>query len=752
MQIDKNITSYLVNEDTSISESLSILNEKKQKILFLVNRYNCIAGAFADGDFRRWVLSTSDLNLSKPIKDIANKTFIFAHENSSERDLAQLFSERISVIPLVDDELRVTAIAKAGRKSFSIGPFNLNQRAKSLVIAEIGNNHNGSLDEAKRLVDSAIESGADCVKFQMRDIESLYINSGKADDISADLGTQYVLDLLSRFQLADHEFECIFEYCREKNVPVLCTPFDKVSADKLDSMGIEAYKVASADLTNHELLLHLIKKNKPLIISTGMSTEDEIISALQLLQENNANFVLLHCNSTYPAPFEDINLSYLQRLQTLTNNIVGYSGHERGINVAFAAVALGAKIIEKHFTHDKNQEGNDHKVSLLPSEFKKMVDGIREIEQSLGDSETRKISQGEMMNRETLGKSIVANKAIKRGEIIHESMLSIMSPGKGIAPYYKRDLIGRVAKRDLLPNDFFYLSDLSYNTVTPRHYKFSNRFGMPVRYHDFESMIKNTNLDFVEFHLSYKDLDFDIEGFFNNKSYPLDCLVHAPELFSGDHLLDLCSEDESYRNRSIEEMQRVIGIANQLKKHFKNSSDNILVVVNVGGFSKTGFVTPEEKELRFSILEDSLSKLDTLGVELIPQTMPPYPWHFGGQQYHNLFMWPDEIVAWCKKHNSRICLDVSHTALACNFMDISLEESIDKLAPYTAHLHIADASGTKQEGLQIGEGDINFTSLFHIMKSKMPSAYWLPEIWQGHKNNGEGFWIAFDKLEALTKI
>lgn len=752
MQIDNIVEQYTIAEGTPIDVALNKLNEQKHKILFVVNDFNVVTGAFTDGDFRRWILSSKSIDLTTKVGLIANKAFVKANENATELEIAELFSEKIAVIPLLDDESRIVAVAKAGKQIFSIGEFNLNEKARSLIIAEIGNNHNGNLEEAKRLVDSAISSGADCVKFQMRDLDTLYVNRGSSNDPSADLGTQYVLDLLSRFQLSDQDFVELFDYCKSKGIPALCTPFDKSSVDKLEKMGVSAYKVASADLTNHELLVHIANKKKPIIVSTGMSREEEIIASIRVLRSLNANFILLHCNSTYPCPFEDINLNYIKRLADLSNNIVGYSGHERGINIAIGAAALGAKVIEKHFTHDRTQEGNDHKVSLLPEEFKKMVDGIREMESSLGSADTRTISQGEMMNRETLGKSIVASRPIAKGEVIHESMLSIMSPGKGLPPYHIKELIGRVAKRDLERHDFFYHSDLSIHSIEARNYKFKNRFGLPVRYHDFESIISQSNLDFVEFHLSYKDLDIAPQDAFTKDSYEVDCIVHAPELFSGDHLLDLCSLDTPYRKKSIAELQRVIDISRQLKMRFKNRSENVLIVVNVGGFSKEGFLSEQDKKLRLEKLEESLFELNSDGVEIIPQSMPPYPWHFGGQQYHNLFVKPAEILDWCKKKGMRICLDVSHTALACNHLKLDLIDETKRLAKYVAHLHIADASGTKQEGLQICDGEIDFRTIFSIMESNMPNAYWLPEIWQGHKNRGEGFWLALRRIEEINEF
>ena len=203
----------------------------------------------------------------------------------------------------------------------------------------------------------------------------------------------------------------------------------------LEDYGMQAYKLASADLTNHELLDAIARTGKPLICSTGMSSESEISAAVRKLKQLDAKYVLLHCNSTYPAPFKDIHLNYLDRLSQIGNCLVGYSGHERGIAVAIAAVAKGAKVIEKHFTLDRTMEGNDHRVSLLPAEFKEMEQGIREVEQALGSNAQRRVTQGEMMNREILAKSLIIDCDLAKGEIIREDMIKVKSPGKGLQPY-----------------------------------------------------------------------------------------------------------------------------------------------------------------------------------------------------------------------------------------------------------------------------------------------------------------------------
>ena len=278
-------------------------------------------------------------------------------------EIGALFNERIAVVPLLDKRRHLVAIAQRQPAEFKIGDFVLAPDKPAFLVAEIGNNHNGRIELAYRLVDEAVASGADCAKFQMRSMQELY-QLGDASDPSEDLGAQYTLDLLSRFQLNTEDMLRVFDYCKERSILPLCTPWDNESLNVLEDYGMQAYKLASADLTNHELLDAIARTGKPLICSTGMSSESEISAAVRKLKQLDAKYVLLHCNSTYPAPFKDIHLNYLDRLSQIGDCLVGYSGHERGIAVAIAAVAKGAKVIEKHFTLDRTMEGNDHRVSF----------------------------------------------------------------------------------------------------------------------------------------------------------------------------------------------------------------------------------------------------------------------------------------------------------------------------------------------------------------------------------------------------
>ena len=747
MIIDKNLTPYILLEDSSILEALNKINSNKSRVLFTISDSGIIKGVVGDGDIRRWLTSQSNVNLSLPVSNVHNTSYSSSLIGDHAFIIEKKFLDGINILPLLDSNNRIVAVAKQHSDFFEIGKYKIGKKQPVFIIAEIGNNHNGDYKLAKKLVDEAVNSGADCVKFQMRDMDSLYRESLNKENLNEDLGSEYVMDLLKKYQLSNDSMFRIFDYSHKKGIMPLCTPFDYKSVERLNSYGMDGFKVASADLANHQLLEALIDTKKPLICSTGMSGEDEIIDSVILLRNAGAQFSLLHCNATYPAPFKDINLSYINRLSEIGQCVVGYSGHERGISVAMASVGFGARIIEKHFSLDKNMEGNDHKVSLLPQEFSNLVTGIREVEQSIGSDSIRNISQGELMNRDILGKSLVINCNLKKGEIIQDNMVEIRSPGQGLPPYRKKDIVNKKASHDFQSGDFFFPSDITNEAnFKPKNFNFKRKWGIPIRFHDMQKLSSSSNLDLVEFHLSYKDLDVNIDEFLKKK-YDMDVVVHSPELFPGDHILDLCSEDDEYRKRSIMELQRVVEVTRKISQYFNNTSEKTLIVVNVGGATQNLAVDNDRKSKMYEMVADSLSKIDQKDVEFIPQTMPPFPWHFGGQRYHNLFVDTKDITSFCDKYGYRVCLDVSHSKLTCNYHKWSFKEFISQVGPYSAHLHIGDAYGVDGEGVQISHGGIDFPAMISWLDKYSPKSSFIPEIWQGHKDNGAGFWNALHSLE-----
>jgi len=742
---DRNISTWVVYQDNTVLEALYKISLNNMKHIYVVDEHDILIGVFSDGDFRRWATSNTIVDMQLPVDQICNRDYSSVSIDDPTDKIEPMLNEQITTLPLLNAHGHIVGVARKGTREIVIANKLINHNSPAFLIAEIGNNHNGSIKRAKELVDKVCEAGADCAKFQLRNMEELYRASSGATSVTEDLGSQYTLDLLKKFQLTNDELCEVFDYCKLKGILPLCTPWDIESLKVLEDYGVDAYKVASADLNNTDLLEAISETGKPIICSTGMSREHEIIQAVSVLNNKAASFSLLHCNSTYPAPFKDINLTYMARLKEIGNCVVGYSGHERGISIPIAAVAQGAKIIEKHFTLDRNMEGNDHKVSLHPEEFKSMVDAIREVEFSLGSATERTITQGELINRETLGKSLVAAKNIKRGEIFTNDSIVISAPGKGLPPYQRKNLVGLMAKRDIEEGDFLYESDISTKKSALRNFSFKRRFGIPVRYWDFSKMIDVTNLGLVEFHFSYNDLKEDPKDWIREK-YPIKCVIHSPELFANDHILNLCADDEAYRQHSIQELQNVIDTTRSVAGFFDNDEPT-QIVVNVGGFTNDYHLPAEQRPKLYDRLLESLSKLDTSEVEIIPQTMPPFPWHFGGQSHHNIFVDSGEIAKFCKDNGYRICLDLSHSKLASNFYKFSFSEFLEEVGMYVAHLHIADAEHTDGEGLQVGEGDIDFSLIAKILDKTAPNASFIPEIWQGHKDSGEGFWYALNELE-----
>ncbi|WP_245323688.1 N-acetylneuraminate synthase family protein [Bradyrhizobium stylosanthis] len=626
-----------------------------------------------------------------------------------------------------------------------IGNRLLGEGEPCYVIAEIGNNHNGDFDRAIALVDAAVAAGADCAKFQMRKLDEVYRASslsGKDDD----LAVEYTLDLLRRFELTTEQQKKIADYCASKGIQYLCTPWDAKSVAVLEGFGVQAYKVASADLTNLPLLAKLAATGKTLIVSTGMSTTDEIKTAAKFLDDRKAGYVLLHCQSTYPAALHNIHLRFMETLHEI-HPLVGYSGHERGTAVSTAAVALGAVVIERHITLDREMEGPDHAASLEPGEFKTLVAGIREVEAARGEKlAERALSQGELINRENLAKSLVAARDLEAGTVISDDDIAVKSPGQGLSPLKMPALIGRTIKRRMAADDYFFQSDLDEGAAKARRYRFDRPWGVPVRYHDTERFLEICEPDIIEFHLSYSDMERDPAAYLSG-TYDLGFVVHAPELFAGSKLMDLATPDEALRRYSLEQTQAVIDITRGLKKFFPKTK-RPPIVANIGGFTMDEPLPPEEKAERYRIFAQSLKELDMDGVELTPQTMAPFPWHFGGQRHQNIFIFPDESAAFCAKHDLRMCVDISHTKLAANHFGFDFAQGLAQLGPHTAHLHFGDAKGLDGEGLQVGEGEIDFDEIGKVLRKHAPTASFIPEIWQGHKNMGEGFWTALERLEG----
>ncbi len=330
----------------------------------------------------------------------------------------------------------------------------MEKKKKALIIAEIGVNHNGDFDIAKRMIEVAKECGVDVVKFQTFNVDAL--TSGQAEmakyqkDNTGKTETQK--EMLTKLALSQEQFKELAKYCKEIGITFLSTPFDIDSVRFLNPIQ-DIWKIPSGEITNYPYLVEIAKTGKNVILSTGMCTLDEIADALEVLKANGTkDITLLHCTTDYPTPPESVNLNAMLTLKEKFGYPVGYSDHTEGIEVDIAAVAMGATVIEKHFTLDRNMPGPDHKASLEPNELKKMVQAIRKIETAMGSDE-KQPTQAELENRKVARKSIVAATDICKGEIFTEDNITTKRPGTGISPMKWNEYIGVKASRDYLKDE-----------------------------------------------------------------------------------------------------------------------------------------------------------------------------------------------------------------------------------------------------------------------------------------------------------
>lgn len=331
--------------------------------------------------------------------------------------------------------------------------------SKVFIIAEAGVNHNGDIEIAKKLVDAAIVAGADAVKFQTFRAENLVCKDAEKAKYQMETTekTESQFDMLKRLELTPDMHQQLISYCKSKQIMFLSTPFDIESLNYLVQCGIDMIKIPSGEITNYPYLEKVGKTGKKVILSSGMSYLDEIRNAVAVLRDNGSrDITVLHCNTEYPTPYCDVNLRAMLQIQNELGVQVGYSDHTSGIEVPIAAVALGAVVIEKHFTLDRNMEGPDHKASLEPNELKEMVKAIRNIELSLGD-EQKVPSDSEKQNINIVRKSIVAKRDIVQGEVLTEENLTTKRPGNGLTPMKWREVLGTKAVRDFKMDELIEL-------------------------------------------------------------------------------------------------------------------------------------------------------------------------------------------------------------------------------------------------------------------------------------------------------
>lgn len=347
-------------------------------------------------------------------------------------------------------------------KNFRIGPGN-----PCFIIAEAGVNHNGDIHTAHRLIDAAIQSGADAVKFQSFKAEDLVTPQSKKADyqLKTTQGDTSQFSMLKKLELSLEDQVQLKKHCDDKDILYLCTPYEQKSADLLEGIGVEAYKIASTDTSNLPFLRSLAKKNIPVILSTGMSTLGDVEESVKELKEYGllGKIIILQCTSEYPVPFEDINLRAMKTMEAAFCCPVGFSDHTPGIGASPWAVAAGACVVEKHFTLDRRMMGPDHKASINPGEMTELVKTVRNVEASLGDG-MKKIMPSEEKNKSRMQKSLVATRNIPAGGTINKEDLTCKRPGTGLLPKWFDKVVGKQAAVNIRKDDVLALDSISWGS------------------------------------------------------------------------------------------------------------------------------------------------------------------------------------------------------------------------------------------------------------------------------------------------
>jgi sialic acid synthase SpsE/sugar phosphate isomerase/epimerase len=715
----------------------------------LLNGDDSLFGVASSGDIASYLARHPGQSLEVITAEaVANQSPLVGHVSDSLETIeGYLTPQRIRCLPVLDTSRRVVRVVSRQEPFLQIGRFRIGPQSPPLLLAEIGVNHNGNSDEALWLVRQAAAAGCHAVKFQHRG-HDLY----NRDDINSfDLGTQYIIAEIERTRLPISILADCCCLARDLGMEAVVTPFDETALQELMASEAKpaALKIASCDLTNHPLIRACAAIDLPLVLSTGMSYERDIQATSQLLRTLMVEHAFLHCNSTYPAPPHDINLAYLPRLRDITRTIVGYSSHDGDPVIPTGAVAHGARIVEFHITRSHDAQGTDHRASIEVEALPAFVRACALIHEATGQAMPRTPSQGELANRQSLGKSYALRHDRPVGHRLQRDDLILVSPGSGYGIDDLEGLVGRslvrpvTARRLLRPADLDGSSSGVLQFLAPAVAGLQELGyipGIPVRYHDATEMQQAFALPMLEFHMSDRDLHLDPGTFLPEPLHDVDLIVHAVEQYEDGFILDLASADPLILQRSFNEVQRLCEHISRLRSFFR-PTEQVPVVLNLGGFTTDGFLAEDEYRHTLDRAARSLEQLADRhrDVSLLPQTMPPFPWHQGGRSFHNLLTSRERVQDFLLATNTDLCFDVSHTALSCAHFGEQLIDHVATMAGRIAHVHLSDAQGTNAEGLEVGEGSIDFRRLHQAMQVPGQHLFMIPEIWQGHLQGGEKF-------------
>jgi N-acetylneuraminate synthase len=523
----------------------------------------------------------------------------------------------------------------------------------------------------------------------------------------------------------------------------VATPWDLPSLRLFQVLGVGQYKINSLNAFNVPLVSEVLAAGTRTYLSTGGLSEAEIETLCGRLRLGEYNLVLLHAVTAYPAPASVLNMRALDVLRRY-HSAVGYASNDLSDTAVLAAVALGATVVDKH-VHLFDSVDDVHKGSITAERFAQLIRDIRELETVLGRP-SRQESRGEMVNQDLLAKGLVLAEDVPAGTTLSASNLTMRLPPRGMTARRWFDAVGSRAARDLKAGDYLFSTDL----VTPvaddslDGWATPGSRGVVVRLKDIDEMVAGREYDYVEVHYAAGDLEQpDV-----CPDYDLDLVVHMPEYASGV-LLDLVSFDEALRRFSIEVMNRVMAKTRAIRRHFLKCQGDVKFVLHPGALTYPGRLPDAERQ--YDLFRDSLSRLDTSGIEVLVENMTPYPWFLAGdwspkQGVSNSFLDPERIAAFLSEHGYRMCLDLCHAQLHCTRTGTSLLDYMRTVRPHVGHIHFSDATGVDGEGLQVGDGDVDWRHVCEVFADYEHG--WTPEIWNGHHDHGAMFWAAHRRLAS----
>lgn len=603
--------------------------------------------------------------------------------------------------------------------------------SKSYLIAEIGINHNGNFKEAQNLIKSAFDSGANAIKFQYRNLSRAY------GPTSNEIGDEILKIEITKNSLSVEEIIDLHRYAKGFNLDVGISFFDVFDTKDFNSFmdQFDFFKIPSVELTNINLIESFYKYNKPILISTGAHSESEIERVFKQLTYKN--WIPLHCVSNYPVSEINAKLGYISYMQKTWERPIGYSSHDENWEICILAFSLGAKVIERHITMDKNQFGLDHSTSSTPEEFRKLANIMANFDEILSGNSKREINQGELINLQNLSKSFFAKRPVNSGEPFDLIDFEYKHPRVGLSMADVQTLLGKklvqFCKQGAALTEAHFRSptEISSDLIELCN---SKKISLPIRLHDYEEIQDKFRIENFELHLSSADVTNLAK--FNKISNRHSFTIHLPDYQDSTRLLNPFTDEFKNKKESIDIIRKVKNFASKLSKV---QNDKVIVVASFS--PRDASLSDFYKNCQGLQLEFAES-----GLDIAFQWLPPFAWYFGGSVKLNAFNKLID-VDYILQNKLNICLDTSHLLMSAKYFEYDPSLILKSLQNQILHFHLADATGIDGEGVHLGQGDVENRNFLNEVLG-YPQRKVL-EVWQGHLNLYQGFYDAILSVKDL---